>query len=53
MDLEDKIILSKDLVCPPHCLFHKLRFTKPVTKGPCNYRNKKWGAFHHIHFAST
>jgi len=31
MNLEDKTIISKDQVYPPHCLFHKLPFTKPVT----------------------
>ena len=50
MHIKDKIIISKNRHCPPHCLFHKLPFTKPITDEPCHYHHKKWRTFHHILF---
>ena len=50
MNIKDKIIISEERVCPPHCLFHKLPFTKPITDELCHYHQKKWRTTHHILF---
>ena len=41
---------GKRLYCPPHCIPHKLPFTKPIIDEPCHYHNSKWRMFHHILF---
>lgn len=50
MNIKDKIIISKTRVCPPHCIFHKLPFTKKVINEPCHYHKKKWRTAHHTWF---
>jgi len=54
LNLKDKVKVcgkkGERLCCPPHCIPHKLPFTKPITNESCHYHNAKWRMLHHIPF---
>ncbi|NQU78338.1 hypothetical protein HQ545_01070 [Candidatus Woesearchaeota archaeon] len=53
LDIKDKIEVrgdKPDLCCPPHCIPHKLPFTRPITDEPCHYHDARWRMAHHIPF---
>jgi hypothetical protein len=54
MKIKDKVDVKgkkgEELFCPPHCIPHKLPFSKPICDEPCHYHKKKWRMIHHTPF---